>query len=157
MKRVVNKMSGLTLIEIMVSILIMAIVALGAMGYRYYTTIDTIKAEKQIAAARIALLLCESWRGVQGRSTYDPVANYQSDISISGSSQGPSVPGGLTSLSSYKILSEDTSYYATLAWKDVSSGIRELNVAVEWDQRMNGTGLYSEIDKSYSLTTYIKY
>ena len=67
------------------------------------------------------------------------------------------MPGGLTSLNSYKITSKNTSFYATLAWKDVSVGFRELNVAVQWDQRMNGSGVYSEVDKNYSLTTYATY
>ena len=157
MKRTVKHSYGLTLIEIMVSILIMVIVVVGTSGYRYYTMIDAIKAEKQIAAARIALLLCESWKGVNGSDTYDPVVKFQTDLSIAGSIEGPLVPAGLASLNSYRITSEDTSYYATLAWKDVSPGFRELNVVVQWDQRMNGSGLFSEVDKNYSLTTYIAY
>lgn len=157
MKRTIKRSHGLTLVEVIVSMLIMAIVAVGTSGYRYYTTIDAKRAEKYIAGARIALLLCESWKGVQGNGTYDPVANFQTDLSIAGSAEGPPVPVGLTSLNSYKITSDDTSYYATLAWKDVTSGFRELNVAVQWDQRMNGTGVFSEVDKNYSLTTYVTY
>ena len=157
MKRTIKHLYGLTLIEIMVSILIMAIVAVGTSSFRYYTMIDTIKAEKQIAGARIALLLCESWKGVRGSNTFDPFVTFQTDLSIAGSAEGPSAPAGLTSLNSYRITSENTSYYATLAWKDDSLGFRELNVAVQWDQRMNGSGVFSEVDKTYSLTTYVTY
>jgi len=157
MKRTTKVSQGLTLVEVMVSILIMAIVAVGASGYRYYTTIDVIKAEKHITGARIALLLCESWKGIRGSDTYDPLVTFQADLSIAGSAEGPSVPVGLISLNSYRITSEDTNYYTTLAWKDVSPGFRELNVAIQWDQRMNGSGVFSEVDKNYSLTTYVTY
>ena len=55
--------AGVTLIEVMAATVILTITVLGATGYRYYSALDARKAAKQSSGARIALLLCENWRG----------------------------------------------------------------------------------------------
>ncbi|MHC4525778.1 MAG: type IV pilus modification PilV family protein, partial [Planctomycetota bacterium] len=63
---------GFTLVEVMISILIVMILATGAMGYQYASTRDVKVSEVQASAARIGMLLLESWKGQQGDTSFDP-------------------------------------------------------------------------------------
>jgi hypothetical protein len=107
-------------------------------------------------------MLCESWRGIQGDLTYNPMTILGSDLTIT-ISEGPTNPDGFTLLGSYRILLDNPgdenndyniTYYATLSWRDIQPGLRELNVIVAWAQRDQGAGDFAGTDKSYSLTIY---
>jgi hypothetical protein len=52
---------------------------------------------------------------------------------------------------------DDINYYAFLSWKDVSAGLRALNVVVAWAQRDTGPATIDDADKIYALTTYVTY
>jgi len=145
--------TGVTLIEVMVSIVILLVAVTGTFGYRYYAALDARRAAMRRTSARIGLLLCESWRGVKGDSTYDPITYLGSDLAIT-TSTGPAEPNGFTPLGSYTVVSNDATYYATMSWKDVSTGLRALNVVVAWAQREIGTANLNDADKSFALTTY---
>jgi hypothetical protein len=149
---------GDTLISTLVAVAILLIAFIGTMNMRYRAALDGRRAAAQTAAARIALLVSESWRGWQGDLTYNPITNLGSEISII-TSTGPSTPAGFTLLGSYKIIPDqsqaDTNgsdYFATLSWKDVQPGLRALNVVVSWAQR--GERGLTNTDKTFTLTTY---
>jgi hypothetical protein len=146
--------SGISLIETMNAIVILSIGLIGISGYRYYSTLDEHKADMYLASARIGQLLSESWRGMQGSETYDPVAHLGSGLTIITSS-GPVAPGGYTALGSYRIVLNSDVFYATLSWKDLNSGLRALNVVLVWAQRSPGQNAIDEADKSFELTTYV--
>lgn len=149
-----QRFKGALLLEVMIAILLLSVAVLGAAGYRYYATLDARKSNLQVAAARTALLLCESWRGVEGTETYDPVAYFGSELTIT-YDYGPVAPGGFTTLGSYAVTLDGVNYYLTLSWKDVSAGLRALNVVVSWQQRPSGEyDGYWYADKSFKLTTY---
>jgi len=162
---------GLSLIEVMVSLLILSVAVIGAGGYRYYAALDARKAATEITAARMAMLLCESWRGINGAESYDPIAHLSSDLPITKSTMfefnvnsaitGPAVGKGFTLLGVYEIVSGEVNYYAVLSWKNIAAGLRALNVVVAWPvggQRTTSTNDYSHnIDayKSFELTIYV--
>ncbi len=153
--------SGSTLITSLIAITIILIAVIGTSNFRYYAAMDTRRATALTEASRISLLLCESWRGMNGDLSYNPITNLGSDLTIK-SDNGPSAPEGFTSLGSYLIMlgtSTDQSeyhikYYTTLSWQDIQTGLRALNVNVSWAQRDSGTGGFGEADKSFSLTIY---
>jgi hypothetical protein len=159
----INKYSGSTLISSMIAVAIILIAIIGTSNFRYYTALDSRRATAQTEAARIALLLCESWRGVQGELNYDPITNLSSDLTIS-ANEGPACPEDFTSLGSYSIMLDKNdgqddseyhiSYYATLSWKDIQAGLRALNVTVAWAQKDLSVGGYGSTDKSFTLTIY---
>lgn len=62
--------AGITLVEIMVTTVIIAVAVIGAAGYRYHSTLNARKADVQITAARLALLMLDSWKGQGGYSGY---------------------------------------------------------------------------------------
>ncbi|MBN2180602.1 MAG: hypothetical protein JW715_01715 [Sedimentisphaerales bacterium] len=155
----IRKCAGATLVSILITTALILIALIGTSNFRYYAGLDARKAAAQTSAARIALMLCENWRGIKGDTGYDPVAYFSSDMTLI-QNEGPDKPDDFTLLGSYKIIldedEDDTDgadYYASLSWKDVQPGLRALNVVVAWSQR--GQDGIKNTDKTYSLTTYV--
>lgn len=153
---------GVSLISAMVAVVILLIALVGTSSFRYYAALDGRRAGTQTTAARVALTLCESWRGLKGDQTYDPVTQLSSDLKITASSSGPDNPGDFTLLGKYKVMLdyiESVDYNVTLSWKDVQAGLRALNVIVTWASRdqsiRSKKGLTVPTpDKSFALMIY---
>ena len=144
---------GFSLVSVMIAIAILLAALIGTSNFRYYSALDAKKAAAKITASRIGLMLCENWRGLGGIETYDPAAYLGSDLTITASS-GPSEPTDFTLLGSYTVTVNGANFYITLSWKDVSAGLRALNIIVAWAQREQGTSSLNDADKSFKLTTY---
>ncbi|MHC4477500.1 MAG: hypothetical protein ACYTEL_17775 [Planctomycetota bacterium] len=150
-----RRLKAMTLIEVMEAILVLAIAILGACGYRYHSALDAKRADMNATAARIGMLMCESWRGAAGSGTYDPVAELGSELTISSMSLSAQFgASGFTTLGGYLVTVEGINYYAALAYSDVNSGLRALNVIVGWAQRDEGAATPADADKLFKLTTY---
>ena len=152
-KSKIRRHHGFSLISIMFAIAILLAALIGTSNFRYFSTLDAQKAAAKITAARIGLMLCESWRGLKGAETYDPAAHLGSALTIT-TSTGPDKPEDFTLLGSYTVTLNGANYYITLSWKDVSTGLRALNIIVAWAQREQGTSSLNDADKSFKLTTY---
>jgi hypothetical protein len=137
----------------MIATVILIAALIGTSNFRYYVTMDAQKASAKITAARIGLMLCESWRGLKGTETYDPAAYFGSALTITPGT-GPDKPVDFTLLGSYTITLNGANYYITLSWKDVSTGLRALNIVVTWAQREQRTSSLNDADKTFKLTTY---
>ncbi|MDT8302497.1 MAG: hypothetical protein RQ760_13515 [Sedimentisphaerales bacterium] len=146
--------SGFSLVSIMIAMTILIAALIGTSNFRYYSAMDARKAEAKITASRIGLTLCENWRGLGGLTTYDPVAFLSSDLTITASS-GPAEPGDFTLLGSYTVTVNNVNFYVTLSWKDVSTGLRALNIIVSWAQRELGQSSLKDADKMFQFTTYV--
>ena len=155
--------AAMTLVEVMGAILILSVAVIGASAYRYHSALDARKADESATATRIALLLCENWRGVSGAvsgdEVYDAEDYFAHGLSFDACGQGPEVPADFTALATYTIELNGITYYTTLSWKDVAAGLRALNVVVAWNQRGAGSGstAFAHADKSFRLTTYTTY
>ena len=153
-KRFINN-RGVTIIEIMVAITIVLVAVIGAAGFRYYSALDARKADVKITAGRIGSLLLEGWVGIGGQPTYDPVAEYGTEMNISVNAAGPAVPTGFTLLNSYQIVINRANYYATLSYRDSTpTQAGELNIFVAW---LHGyqAGTVSSSDPSVKFTGYV--
>jgi hypothetical protein len=137
----------------MIAVTILLAAFIGTSKFAYSANLDAQKAAAKIAASRIGLMLCENWRGVGGAETYDPATSLGSALTIT-PSDGPDKRGDFTLLGSYTITLNGANYYATLSWKDVSAGLRALNVVVAWVQREQGTSGLNDADEFFRLTTY---
>jgi Tfp pilus assembly protein PilX len=153
---------GVSLVSAMVAVVILLVALIGTSSFRYYAALDGRRAGTQTTAARIALTLCESWRGVKGDQTFDPTALLSSDLQITTSSNGPDNPGDFNLLGKYIVVLnyiESVNYNVTLSWKDIQPGLRALNVIVTWASRdqavssKNGQTVATP-DKSFALTIY---
>jgi hypothetical protein len=137
----------------MIAMTILIAALIGTSNFRYYSALDSKKAEAKITASRIGLMLCESWRGLGGIETFDPESYFGSDLRITTSS-GPAEPGDFTLLGHYTVTVNSANFYITLSWKEVSSGLKALNIIVSWAQREQGLSSFNDADKTFKLTTY---
>ena len=145
---------GLTLIEVMIAMTLLMIATLGTISYRYHVSLHTQKAQKQATAARIALLMSESWKGQKGSTAFDATV-FSATLDIVTSANGPSTPSGLTPLETYKIVCGNYNYYATLSWREISDDFLELNIQVAWGFQTHGATDFSTDDRIYALTTCV--
>ncbi|KPL23525.1 MAG: hypothetical protein AMJ75_05900 [Phycisphaerae bacterium SM1_79] len=148
---------GMTLVETLVAITILLIALIGTSTFRYNAALDGRKADAQTTAARIALMFCESWKGINGDVTYDPMNHLGSDLKITKGTD-PANPIDFTPLGSYIVAFDDgdgvDDYMMTLSWKDVKNGLRALNVIVSWASHEHEGDGNDVIDKSFSITVY---
>ena len=159
-----KRTAGVTLIEIMIATVVIVIAVVGAAGFRYYSTIDAIKADEQITAARLAWTLLEGWKAAGAAPDYDQRAAFGSGLTLSSAGWRPVLPDGFTPLASgncYKIPVSGIDYHAMLSYKDVTGRPRMLNICVAWrDQRLpqltstSGETATASNYRSVSLTTY---
>jgi len=151
---------GVSLVGTMVAVTILLIALIGTSTFRYAAALDGRKASAHTAAARVALALSESWRGIKGDTTLDPTEFDSSDLTVSASTwAGHEKPDDFTLLGNYVVVLNDdnpdsVNYYATMSWKDIKPGLRALNVSVAWAQRGPGADDTENVDKSFGLTVY---
>lgn len=151
---------GMSLVGTMVAVTILLIALIGTSTFRYAAAMDGRRARAHTTAARVALALGESWRGIKGDVTLDPTQLGGSDMTVSASSwNGHEKPDDFTLLGNYAVVLDDDdpdslNYYATMSWKDVQPGLRALNVSVAWAQRGPGADDTESVDKSFRLTVY---
>jgi len=156
---------GVTLIEILVSIVALTIAVIGTSYFRYYSALDARKAGIQVAGTRIGLLLCENWKGVKGSDVYDPVAYFSSEMTIAADSTidfanhaitAPVAAQGFIELGTYAVQSNDVTYQAVLSYNDITAELRALNVIVIWENRGGEVTATTDVAalRSFKLTTY---
>ncbi|MHC4221066.1 MAG: hypothetical protein ACYST9_01480 [Planctomycetota bacterium] len=150
------KNNALTLVETIIATTVLLIVFIAASGYRYSSTIDVVKSERQTGAVRLCQLLTKSWQGAQGDALYSPVnASFSADTLIAASMKSRPAPDGFTLLGSYRVRFNGIRYVATLAWKDVDTELRALNIEVAWARRRPQMSDISQANKSFTLSTYV--
>jgi len=157
-----NCKGAFTLVEVMLTISILAVSVIGTSGYRYYAALDGRKAEMQATAARVALLLCETWRGVRGDEDFDPVEAFGSELDIR--SLGKSYPDLLESgfapylLGHYSVSVNNADYRLIMVSRNVEPGLKALNVRIWWDPRHQTSTIFNYFKpKSFRLTTFTTY
>ena len=151
---------GLTLIEIMISMLAILIIAIGVMGYMYASAGQAREADIQAAAGRIGLLLIECWKanGIDV-STFNPVIDLKK-LSLSDFGD-PGNLGALPGLANilkttdnpngYRIIANNIKYFIRLTYDNNTP--KTLCVVVAWNQNNSLTSLGSKYDKIV-LTDY---
>ena len=157
-----KRCSGLTLIEIIVAAVVIIVAIIGAIAYRYHCVLDARKADVQITAARVGLMLLDGWKGLGGRSSTDPGNIYDPvEFSFAGSEMkvttelGPEAPTGYNSFGSYLVVVDGEYYYVTLSFQDEpANDLRILHVSVGWPEKYP-TGNFSSDDKKVSMSTKV--
>jgi prepilin-type N-terminal cleavage/methylation domain-containing protein len=154
---------GLTLIEVMVVILIVAIAVVGGMQFRYYCVTDAKRADVEINAARLGAMLLETWKGMGSLSTYNPsmtfpLSTYSSQFEIAPATAVIASPTGYSALpTTYQVRDKANNvyYYVALACKAAtSSDPKALNAVVSWRRDYTAGGVAAD-SQLMNLTTYI--
>ena len=147
----------MTLIEVMVSILLITIVVVAALGARYIGVKQARRADAYNTAGRLGLLLLEGWRSTGMHSAYDPVTRFSGQMTITDGASGPGAPTDLAftlNNTSYHIVQDNVNYYATLAYNDETTmAPAVLHVTVAF-RHTYGEGTISETDNLVQLRTY---
>lgn len=152
-----KRFTGSSLIEVMLAAAVVSIAVIGGISYRYYSSLDGRRANIHATTARVALLLCESWRGTNASLTYDPINHLDLDLLTITADDGPAAPEDFTTLSSHKLIVSDITYYATLSFRDVDTGLRALNVRVAWQRRDQSDKDLSDMDGVFELNSYVSW
>jgi prepilin-type N-terminal cleavage/methylation domain-containing protein len=64
--------NGFSLIEVMLAVALTCVLALGSLGYQYFSIKHSRATDAQFMASRIAQLLLEDWKSASGDTDYDP-------------------------------------------------------------------------------------
>jgi hypothetical protein len=143
----------MSLIEVMTAVALALTGVVGASGYRYFAAVNAQEAVGRRTAARLALTICESWRGLDDTAAYDPAASLSPQLTLA-SAATCAEPSGFTKLGGYKIILNDITYYVTCSWSEPYASLRALNVRVDWPLGVKGVRPYNEANRSYTMTTY---
>ena len=135
---------AVTLIELMITVVILVIAALGALGYQYHAVRHVQIARAQMVATRITQMLLEDWKSTGGSPAYNPTVL---GLGISGS-------GGI-----YYITQDNITMRVTLSSAEVVEGVttlplRQITVTVQWSKNFGGT--IGDSDPSLQYTTYVR-
>lgn len=128
--------SGLTLIEVMIAMIVIVIVVIGSIGYRYHGALDARRSDVQMTAARLGLMLLEDWKGAGATLTYDPVAQFSGPLDISAkgvTSEGLGTPSGYNVLGIYAVVAGNTDYRVILSQRnETPTRPKILNARIAW-------------------------
>jgi len=66
--------AGVTLLELIIATLILAVASLGALTYQYHAVKRARSARAELVAAQLAQLLLDDWKSTGGDERYNPVS-----------------------------------------------------------------------------------
>ena len=123
--------------EVMVSVVVVTIVALGGLSYQYHAARHARIARAQITATRTAQLLLEDWKSTGGSSDYNPAAlgigiSFAGAVSIGSYDWDTTLGGG-----AYSAKIDDLPMVVMLGFRDVESDegaqvkLRQLTVVIQ--------------------------
>jgi prepilin-type N-terminal cleavage/methylation domain-containing protein len=147
-KKLRSRNRGITLIELVVTLLIISIVSVGAINYQYFGTRLAQRADAEITATRTARLILDNWKKKGGDENFD-----LKDLDM-----GFTRPDHETY---YRITVNHLPLSVTLNWQDVEVdanagvGLRQLQVTIQWRQDYQ-EGEVGNTDPSYVTTTYVR-
>ncbi len=119
------KKSGFTLIEIVATIGLLAVLVLGTLGYQFHASKSMQMAQAKVSATRLGLLVLENWKIEGGSEHYDPTTLNLGATEVAGSDL-------------YLYVADEIPFYLDLSSSDIQANeetgvtLRELAVKVQW-------------------------
>ena len=126
---------AVTLIEVIVAMVALAVTAMGALGYQYHAAVQARIAYAQTTSTRAAQLLLEDWKSTGGSTNYDPTAlglGFSADLPLAADESAP-LPDGI-----YSITTDNVPLLVVLNSADIdhddTTGVtlRQLSVSIGW-------------------------
>lgn len=166
-----NRNSGLTLIEVMISMLVIMIIVIGALSYMYACVWNARRADVRITATRVGQLLLETWKLTGHYYTdefgdlkwawnvidFDPTDtnfNLSLPYNFSGSSVTFNQEPIGDELGDYTATIDGEIYFVTLSYRDDNPYM--LNARVAWSGG-TGSGNISGNNQWVDVTSYAIY
>jgi len=154
-----NRNSGFTLIEVMISLVVIMVIGIGVASYMYACAWNAKRADVRITAKRVGQLLLETWK-ITGHYIYDgtgkvtgwswdvtdfdptdPDFNFTLPNSFS-NGYDFDLSGIGTELDDYTITIDGVGYFVTLLFDDNQPQM--LNSRVAWNKNYSSTALESD-------------
>ncbi|NLH17360.1 MAG: prepilin-type N-terminal cleavage/methylation domain-containing protein [Phycisphaerae bacterium] len=139
---------GVTLLEVAVGIAILAVASIGAINYQYHATRQSLVAQSEMTATRVAQLLLEDWKSRGGDETYNPEELGLGFVAMPAED-------------AYRIKVDNLPMTVYLDWKDVEkdeeAGVTLREISVEFRWRLDRTdGAIRGQDPEYVMTTLVR-
>ena len=161
-----TRFAAVALAEIVAATAILAIGAVGALGYQYYAVGQARVAHAQITATRIGQLMLEDWKSTGGSDEYDPTMlgfGFESITVPQYLSQrvGRDL-GDCLRNRAYAVTINNVPLTMVLRWQDIETDsaaqmtLRQLSTVVKFDEPKNSSGSLAFYDPAIILTTYVR-
>ncbi len=143
-----NAAPGVTLVELIVASLILAVAAVGALSYQYHAVKRARIARAEISASQLAQLLIEDWKSRGGDTFYDPA-----DLELGFEKTG--------NVGQYKITLNDFPMWVELQHEDLevddAAGVtlREIRITISWRRDYENITPAAS-DPTFTTTTYVR-
>ncbi len=174
--RIKTNKRGLTLIEVMIVALIIAVAVIGAISFRFFGVTNAKKADVQANAARIGSMMLETWNSlgdvpddpllippyisvyedsVKRSFGYNPGSTLQ--LTLSPATSGPAATL-INVLKRYEVqdLANCVYYFVTLSYKPAVTGSepepQAINASISWNR---GYGLSGTTEHITSISNYV--
>ncbi|UCH89480.1 MAG: prepilin-type N-terminal cleavage/methylation domain-containing protein [Thermoplasmata archaeon] len=161
-----NRNSGLTLVEVMVSMLVIMIIVIGAVSYMYACMWNAKRADIRITATRIGQTLLDLWKingpvvdgiwDVEAFNPIDPDFNLILPDNIGTTIEGIEGIGQELRGTRYEITIDGAHYFITLSYRQDYPNFYLLNACVAWSRNFNSATLESDPHRVW-LTSYSIY
>lgn len=158
-------LTGFTLLELMITIAVIAVAAIGALDYQYCAVKHSRIAKAQVAATRTVQLLLEDWKSTGGSSGYNPLTlglGFSSATIPTGFTMGQSL-GTILNNTTYAITINNIPIQIILGYSDIDhdsvaeTTLRQLTAMARWQQGyvlVSGGGTLCS--SPVILTTYVR-
>ena len=138
-----------SLIEVVVTIGVLAVMALGALSYQFHAVKQVKRAGVKMSATRLGMLVLENWKIQGGAQHYDPTVLDPSATQLPNNDD------------IYVFEINGVSFYLDLSASDVQSNeetgvtLRELSVSVQWNPDYR-EGLPDSDDPISTFNTFVR-
>jgi prepilin-type N-terminal cleavage/methylation domain-containing protein len=145
-----ERKNGFSLIEVMLAVSLTCVIALGTLGYQYFSIKHSRASDAQFMATRIAQLLIEDWKTANGDTDYDPESLRLGFAAPQAGEYG-----------NYIITLGNVSFFTELQNNDVDHDavagvtLRQIAVTVKWRSDY-ARGAIRGNDPMLTFTTYVR-
>ena len=165
---------GLTLVEVMVTLVIALIIVIGVIMYMYSSALNARTADVRITATRIGQLLLDGWKitgtvntetGVWDVEAFNPT-DYDFDFSLPVEFVGDlafDLGGVGNELGDYSIKIDGAYYFITLSYENDNTDasypipLYRLNACVAWNRDLISSNLNTDAYNYINITSYANF
>lgn len=144
----VRRYRAFTLLELVITMLILIILSVGAMMYQYFAMRLAMRAKAEIIVARTARLILDNWKKTGGDENFDLSELDPAFTAASGTDK-------------YQITIDDLPMTAEISWQDIDTDnqalvtLRQIQTTIRWRLDYQD-GQIRENDPSYVIATYVR-
>jgi prepilin-type N-terminal cleavage/methylation domain-containing protein len=143
-----RKSGGFTLLELVITILILSVLSVGTIGYQYLATRMASRAKAEITVTRTARLILDNWKKTGGDENFDLSAVDPGFTPISGQDK-------------FRITVDGLPMVVSIEWQDMETDnvalvtLRQIQTKIQW-RLDHQAGEIRQQDPDYIMATYVR-